>query len=222
MLSEKLSRRQSFGTAALAVTPHIRASSRGLSQEHSEQGRVKRSVYLRYLEAASKLGFSVFLAATLMQQVVSVLANITLRNLGEHNRESGDNSGMFDYLLGYGLFSLASIIFSAASAILLWVLCTVKSARYLHDSVSMFLFYLSTPYKSLRTQMLNSVMRSPLSFFELTPTGRCVSSYPILGRNINELAHQHLEPFFTRYVCIHIPIICVIDLYLTHFRQLCC
>lgn len=58
ILSEKLSRRKSFGTAALAVTPAIRASSSGLSQEHIEQGRVKRTVYLRYLEAASKLGFS--------------------------------------------------------------------------------------------------------------------------------------------------------------------
>lgn len=207
ILSEKLSRRKSFGTAALAVTPAIRASSSGLSQEHIEQGRVKRTVYLRYLEAASKLGFSAFLVATLSQQVVSVFVNITLRNLGEHNRESGDNSGMFYYLLGYGLFSLASIIFSALAAILLWVLCTVKSARYLHDSVSMFKFYLGTPYTKPCIQMLNSVMRAPLSFFELTPTGRCVLLYALLGRKII----QHPEPLFTRYVCPHASNACAFD-----------
>jgi len=147
ILFEKLSRRRSFGTATLAPPPPVRASFSGLSQEHSEHGQVKRTVYLRYLKAASRRGFSAFLAATLLQQAVSVLANITLRNLGEHNRVSGDNSGMFDYLLVYGLFSLASIILGGAAAILLWVLCTVKSARYLHDSVSTSSFCIG-PYLS--------------------------------------------------------------------------
>jgi hypothetical protein len=141
-VSEKSSRRKSFGTAALAATPPVRTSSSGLSQEHSEQGQVKRAVYLQYLKAASRVGFFAFLVATLLQQAVSVLANITLRDFGEHNRQSGDNSGMFDYLLGYGLFSLASIILGGIAAILLWVLCTVRSARYLHDSVGTFHFTL--------------------------------------------------------------------------------
>jgi ATP-binding cassette, subfamily C (CFTR/MRP), member 1 len=144
ILSEKLRRRTSFGTAALAIAPPVRASSSGLSQEHSEQGQVKRTVYLRYLKAASRLGFFAFVIATLLQQAVSVLANITLRNLGEHNQESGDNSGMFGYLLSYGLFSLASIILGGVAAILLWALCTVKSARYLHDSVSISTLYLDS------------------------------------------------------------------------------
>lgn len=138
ILSKKLNRRKSFGAAALATTPPPRASSSGLSQERSEQGQVKKTVYLQYLTAASRVGFSAFLIMSFLQQAVSVLANITLRNLGEHNRESGDNSGMFNYLLGYGLFSLASIILGGISAVFLWVLCTVKSARYLHDSVSRF------------------------------------------------------------------------------------
>lgn len=144
VLSEKLSRRKSFGTATLAASPPIRTVDGGLSREHIEQGRVKKTVYLRYLQAASKLGFFAFLLATLLQQGVSVLANITLRNLGEHNRESGDNTGMFDYLLGYGLFSLVSVVLGAVAAILLWVLCTVKSARFLHDMVSMSIFFPSS------------------------------------------------------------------------------
>jgi ATP-binding cassette, subfamily C (CFTR/MRP), member 1 len=144
ILSEKLNRRKSFGTAALATAPLARASSSGLSHEHSEQGQVKKTVYLQYLKAASRVGFSAFLFTSLLQQAVSVLANITLRNLGEHNRESGDNSGMFNYLLGYGLFSLASIILGGISAVLLWVLCTIKSSRYLHDSVSRFALFLDS------------------------------------------------------------------------------
>lgn len=170
-----MSRKTSFGKAALAEVSPTRASSSGPTQEHSEQGQVKRDVYLQYLEAASKAGFTAFLFATLLQQAASVLANITLRNWGEHNRESGDNSGMFNYLLAYGLFSLSCTILGGVAAVLLWVLCSVRSARQLHDSVSYFLHVLYHPLTMSPTlQMLNSVVRAPLSFFELTPTGRCV------------------------------------------------
>jgi ATP-binding cassette subfamily C (CFTR/MRP) protein 1 len=133
---EKLSRKMSFGKATLAEAPSVRASTSGSTAEHSEHGQVKRDVYLQYLEAASGVGFAAFLVATLLQQVMSVLANITLRNWGEHNLEAGDNSGMFNYLLGYGLFSLSCTILGGVAAVLLWVLCSVRSARHLHDSVS--------------------------------------------------------------------------------------
>lgn len=135
-----MGRKLSFGKATLADALPVRTHSDGPSQEHSEQGQVKRDVYLQYLEAASKLGFTAFLIATLLQQAVSVLANITLRDWGEHNRESGDNSGMFKYLLGYGLFGLSSTLLGGVAAILLWVLCSVRSARQLHDAVSRLLW----------------------------------------------------------------------------------
>lgn len=107
-----------------------------MSREHSEQGQVKRDVYLRYLEAASKSGFSIFLAFIVLQQAMSVAANLILRNWGEHNRASGDNSGRFNYLLGYGLSSLASVMFAGSAAVVIWVYCSIRSARHLHDSVS--------------------------------------------------------------------------------------
>jgi len=59
-----------------------------------------------------------------------------LRSWGEHNRELGDNSGMFHYLLGYGFFSLLSTILGGLSAVIMWVFCGLRGARRLHDSVS--------------------------------------------------------------------------------------
>lgn len=135
-----MNRKLSFGKATLAEAPSVRTHSNGPTQEHSEQGQVKRDVYVQYVDAASKLGFTAFLIAILLQQGLSVLANITLRDWGEHNRESGDNSGMFKFLLTYGLFGLSSTLLSGAAAILLWVLCTVRSARRLHDAVSRLLW----------------------------------------------------------------------------------
>ncbi len=136
-LTEKLQRKRSFTKAVLVASPPTRTpASEGPSKEHMEQGRVKRDVYMQYVEAASKTGFLLFLIATVLAQIVSVAANNTLRAWGEHNREEGANQSVGKYLVGYGAFSLLSIILGAAAAIIIWVFCSIRSARQLHDSVS--------------------------------------------------------------------------------------
>ncbi|KAG6375249.1 ABC transporter type 1, transmembrane domain-containing protein [Boletus reticuloceps] len=177
--AEKVARRTSFSKAVIAPLPPVReATSSGLSKEYSEQGRVKREVYLLYLQSASKMGCLFFVLATILSQVVSVMATYMLRLWGESNRESGGNAGLRDpYLLGYGFFNLMSIASSAAAALLIWVLCSLRSSKFLHDS------------------MLDSVMRAPLSFFETTPAGRILNLFSrdiyvvdlILGRVIQSL-----------------------------------
>jgi len=136
-LSEKLRHRESFHKAHVIPTVSTHIPSKGLSKEHQEQGRVKIDVYKRYIQAASKVGFAFFLFATIAQQAASVMATLTLRYWGEHNRENGSNSGMFQYLLVYGLFSLSSSLLGAISAITMWVYCALKSSKRLHDSVSL-------------------------------------------------------------------------------------
>ncbi|KAF8548045.1 P-loop containing nucleoside triphosphate hydrolase protein [Imleria badia] len=173
-------RRTSFSKAVIAPLPSVRETiDSGASKEHSEQGRVKKEVYLQYLHAASKAGFSFFVLVTVLGQLVSVMATFMLRLWGESNRESGANAGLKDpYLLGYGFFNLLSIVFGAMAALLIWVFCSLRSSKYLHDS------------------MLDSVMRAPLSFFEMTPTGRILNLFSrdiyvvdlVLGRVIQNLA----------------------------------
>lgn len=121
-LSEKLRHRASYPKAVLAPPKPVRAAnSVGLSQEHKETGRVKWRVYSEYIEAASKAGFIVYLLASLAQQAMTLLGNLTLRSWGEHNREMGDNSGMFKYLLVYGIFSLSSVLLGGGSYVVMWI-----------------------------------------------------------------------------------------------------
>jgi ATP-binding cassette, subfamily C (CFTR/MRP), member 1 len=134
-VTEKLQRKESFQKARIAHTPSFNAHSAGLTKEHQEQGKVKMDVYNRYLYAASKIGFILYVFTIAAQQTASVLATLTLRYWGEYNQELGENSSMFKYLLVYGLFSLSSTILGATSAVILWVYCALRSARYLHDSV---------------------------------------------------------------------------------------
>ncbi|THH32362.1 hypothetical protein EUX98_g1802 [Antrodiella citrinella] len=156
----QLQRKKSFTKAVLSNTPPIRGTqSDGITKEHSEHGRVKNDVYLKYIEATSKFGSIAFVITTLLVQLASLAANNTLRSWGEHNRESGDNTGLGHYLMGYGLFSLGSVFMGALSSIILWVFCSIRSSKHLHDS------------------MLHGVLRAPMSFFEQTPTGRIVNLF---------------------------------------------
>ena len=134
-VTETLQRKGSFQKARIFGASSSDIRSTGLKKEHQEQGSVKLDVYMQYIYAASKIGFMLYLFATATQQAASVLASLTLRYWGEHNQQLGNNSGMFQYLLIYGLFSFSSSILGATSAIILWVYCTVRSAKQLHDSV---------------------------------------------------------------------------------------
>jgi ATP-binding cassette, subfamily C (CFTR/MRP), member 1 len=139
-LSEKF-RKKSFGRAELAETLPVRSTQDGPSKEHSEQGRVKQEVYLEYIKAASKAGFTLFVLAIIMQQVLSLGANVTLSYWGGHNREHGSNANAGKYLLFYGVFSLSATLLGGVAYILIWVLCSIRSSKHLHDRVSGYCIY---------------------------------------------------------------------------------
>ncbi|KAF8216283.1 multidrug resistance-associated ABC transporter [Mycena galopus ATCC 62051] len=191
VLSEKLRHRTSYPRAVLAPAKPVRAAnSAGLSQEHREQGRVKGRVYLQYIEAASKIGFTTYMLATISQQVVNLLGNLALRSWGEHNREAGDNSSMIKYLLIYGAFSLSSTLLGGISNVVMWVACSLRSSKRLHDS------------------MLASLMNAPLGFFELTPTGRTLNLFSRDIYVVDQLLARYVQNLCrTAAVCLSIFVV---------------
>ncbi|KAM6496895.1 metal resistance protein YCF1 [Amanita muscaria] len=158
-ISEKISQEIDYGKAKLANAEPVHSRAVGLSKEHVEQGQVKGKVYKQYINAASRVGFFIFLLTTMATQVAALFASLTLRYWGEHNREAGDNSGMLRYLIAYGSFSLLSTTLGGVSAVIMWVFCGLRSAKLLHDS------------------MLSALLCAPLTFFELTPTGRILNLF---------------------------------------------
>ncbi|TFY72025.1 hypothetical protein EVG20_g1007 [Dentipellis fragilis] len=160
VLADKLTRKKSFTKANIVKRVALPiASGDGQTKEYSAQGRVQTTVYMNYIKAASKAGFTLFLVGTILNQVLGILANIVLKSWAEHNREHGSNSDASKYLLIYGSLSLSSTIISGLAAIFIWVLCSLRSSKQLHDS------------------MLYSVIRAPLTFFELTPSGRIMNLF---------------------------------------------
>ena len=136
-LQEKLTHKKSFRRAALApVTSRTtKSSSGGLSEEQSAQGRVKSHVYWRYVDAASRTGFAVYVMIMVMQQTLLVFGTFALKHWSEGNRESGENKSAVKYLWAYGLLSLSSTMLNSLASILIFVVCSLKSSKYLHDAV---------------------------------------------------------------------------------------
>ncbi|KAI9464554.1 P-loop containing nucleoside triphosphate hydrolase protein [Lactarius psammicola] len=192
-LQEKLTHKKSFSRATLApvTSQTTKASSGGLSEEQSAQGRVKSHVYWRYIGAASKVGFALFVVVMAMQQTLLVLGTFALKYWSEGNRESGENKSAVKYLWAYGLLSLSSSILNCTASILILVFCSLKSSKHLHDA------------------MLNSVIRAPLTFFELTPSGRILNLFTKDTNVVDQILARVIQ-FVVRTLCSSIGIVVVI------------
>ncbi|KAH9989856.1 metal resistance protein YCF1 [Russula vinacea] len=192
-LGEKLTRKKSFGRAVVApvTSQTTKASSGGLSEEQSAKGRVKAHVYWSYIEAASKTGFAFFILVTILQQTLQIFGTFALKHWSEGNRESGENRSAVKYLWAYGLFSLSATMLNTVGSILMLVLCSLRSSKHLHDA------------------MLNSVIRAPLTFFELTPTGRILNLFT-KDTNVVDQALARVIQFVFRTLAASVGIIVVI------------
>jgi ABC-type multidrug transport system fused ATPase/permease subunit len=164
----KAIRRLSTATMRRASSVSIRQAKRealrdlresAKPKEHSEKGSVKRDVYKRYIAAASRVGVFLFLLFMSLGQASSILSNYVLRFWARKNGEEGETSQISSYLLAYGVIGVSSSFFSVGSQMILKLYCGLRSSRKLHDD------------------SFSALMRSPLSFFELTPTGRILNLF---------------------------------------------
>lgn len=128
-------------------------------KEHSEKGNVKREVYKSYISAASPIGVVLFVLFVGLGQATSILSNYVLRFWASRNTRAGTSTNIGLYLGAYGLIGFSSSILGVAGMIVLRLYCALRSSKKLHD------------------ESFAALMRSPLSFFELTPSGRILNLF---------------------------------------------
>ena len=200
VLDDKLKRRKSYGRSIIKPPTHSRLPiSEGIQQEHSEKGQVKATVYHKYIEACSKSGFVMFIIAVILSQAFPVLSNFALRSWSEENRRTGDNGGMTKDLALSGIAQLLSVLFTTISTVCLTLLCPLRSSKQLHDNVSQPELLPTLLNDADLAKILNSLMHAPLSFFEQTPTGRCILPRPFKG-NGTEMFAQDPEHLLKGYL----------------------
>jgi len=133
----------------------------GKVSEHKEKGSVKYDVYRTYWRANGVISVAVALSCTVLQQILSLMTTLWLKNWSSSNENTSRDEGLhLKYYLGiYGLLGFLTSVAAFVNGVTLFSLCAVRSAKVLHD------------------QMFAKVLRAPMSFFDTTPVGTILNRF---------------------------------------------
>lgn len=128
-------------------------------------GAVSKDVYKKYVTSASLIGVFIYLFFHLAAQVTQVSRDVVLKQWGASNTDGGDvNAIARHYLTLYAIVGLTSSVMVCIAPLILSVWLVISSAKKFHDG------------------MFDSVLRSPLQYFETIPTGRLLN---LFSRDVN-------------------------------------
>jgi len=133
----------------------------GKVSEHKEKGSVKYDVYRTYWRANGVISVAVALSCTVLQQILSLMTTLWLKNWSSSNENTSRDEGLhLKYYLGiYGLLGFLTSVAAFVNGVTLFSICAVRSAKVLHD------------------QMFAKVLRAPMSFFDTTPVGTILNRF---------------------------------------------
>ncbi|UZJ53839.1 hypothetical protein CBS101457_003159 [Exobasidium rhododendri] len=154
-------------------------------KEKSEQGSVSSEVYKQYASSSSAIGFSLYILAQVMTQVLQVSRDIVLKQWGTHNSQTGGSpADTRFYLTLYGILGVAASVAICIAPFILYTWLAIRSAKRFHDG------------------MFKSVLRAPLQWFETIPTGRLLNLFSRDVNVIDETLPRVLNGFFRTMVVV--------------------
>ncbi|KAF9145057.1 hypothetical protein BGX30_010456 [Mortierella sp. GBA39] len=140
-----------------------------MSEEQMKQGSVSRSVYLAYAKACSYSAVIAYLLSMVLSQSASISTSLWLTHWSSDNDSGNGAHGPMYYIGVYALLGFSYSLLTVFQSIILQVYCGIRSARVLHQD------------------MLHSVLRSPMSFFDTTPMGRILNRFSKDQSTIDEV-----------------------------------
>ncbi|KAJ6130455.1 Metal resistance protein YCF1 [Penicillium capsulatum] len=160
------------------------------TQETSQQGKVKWSVYGEYAKNSNIGAVCFYLLALIAAQTSQVLGSFWLKNWTESNESHGSNEFVGKFIGVYLAFGLGASILVILQNLILWIFCSIEASRKLHE------------------RMAFAIFRSPMSFFETTPSGRILNRFSsdvyrvdeVLARVFNMLFANSARAVFTMLV----------------------
>ncbi|KAL8871245.1 MAG: hypothetical protein Q9174_002883 [Haloplaca sp. 1 TL-2023] len=147
------------------------------SKEVGEQGKVKWDVYGEYAKTSNLIAVAIYLTVLVGAQTAQIGGSLWLKNWSEVNQRYGGNPDVGKYIGVYFAFGIGSAALAVIQTLILWIFCSIEASRKLHE------------------RMAYSIFRSPMSFFETTPTGRILNRFSsdiyrvdeVLARTFNML-----------------------------------
>ncbi|EEH10433.1 vacuolar metal resistance ABC transporter [Histoplasma capsulatum G186AR] len=129
------------------------------TKETSEQGKVKWSVYGEYAKTSNLYAVASYLTALLLAQTAQVAGSFWLERWSDVNKKSGRNPQVGKFIGIYFAFGFGSSALVVLQTLILWIFCSIEASRKLHE------------------RMAYAIFRSPMSFFETTPSGRILNRF---------------------------------------------
>ncbi|KAG0263291.1 hypothetical protein BG011_009020 [Mortierella polycephala] len=149
-----------------------------ISEEQMKQGSVSRSIYLAYAKACTYKTVAVYFFSMVLSQSASISTSLWLTHWSSDN-DTGVGVGHPLYYIGvYAALGLSFSLLTVFQAIILQVHCSIRSARVLHH------------------EMLHSVLRSPMMFFDTTPMGRILNRFSKDQSTIDEVLPRSFSGYF--------------------------
>lgn len=157
------------------------------TKEVSEQGKVKWSVYAEYAKTSNLYAVTFYLLSLLAAQTANVAGGFWLKKWSEVNDVAGRNPNIGKYIGIYFAFGFGSSALVVLQTLVLWIFCSIEASRKLHE------------------RMAFAIFRSPMSFFETTPSGRILNRFSsdiyrvdeVLARTFNMLFVNSARAGFT-------------------------
>jgi ABC-type multidrug transport system fused ATPase/permease subunit len=159
------------------------------TQETSQQGKVKWSVYGEYAKNSNLIAVAFYLVTLVGAQTAQVGGSYWLKHWTELSEtQSAPNAGKFIGI--YLALGLGSSFLVILQNLILWIFCSIEASRKLHE------------------RMAFSIFRSPMRFFETTPSGRVLNRFSsdiyrideVLARTFNMLFGNSAKAIFTLLV----------------------
>ncbi|KAG2230070.1 hypothetical protein INT48_005398 [Thamnidium elegans] len=197
----ELSKRRASVSSSIFISPRERRSRKNIDDilgdvgnlmtvEESAKGKVSYEVYKQYFKACSFVGILAVLAFQCASQGSQVGANLWLKHWSGKNLSEGANNNVWFYLGIYAFIGWSGTIFAFLQTMVMWVYCAISSARFLHSS------------------MLESVMKSPMNFFDTTPLGRILNRFSKDEHTIDEVLPRN----FNMYIRVFAQVIATVSI----------
>lgn len=157
------------------------------NKEVSEQGKVKWDVYGEYAKTSNLFAVGIYLFTLIAAQTAQIGGSLWLKQWAEVNQEYGSNPEVGKYIGIYFAIGIGGSALVVVQTLILWIFCSIEASRKLHE------------------RMAYAIFRSPMSFFETTPSGRILNRFSsdiyrvdeVLARTFNMLFVNSARAFYT-------------------------
>lgn len=157
------------------------------SKEFSEQGKVKWDVYLEYAKTSNLIAVAIYMVMLIAAQTAQIGGSLWLKQWSEVNQRYGRNPEVGKYIGIYFAFGIGGAGLVVVQTLILWIFCSIEASRKLHE------------------KMAYSIFRSPMTFFETTPSGRILNRFSsdiyrvdeVLARTFNMLFVNSARAIYT-------------------------